>query len=149
MITMVERWAYSANLLKAFWSYVLYRERWYKHALALLILYLCATPLYALGESTPTTKESAQVSTRQRKSWTPLHWACYQGEYEEVESWLQIDLIDIDQRDCSGATPLYIACQQGHSQIVALLLCYGVDVNQATYQGVTPSISQLKKDIKQ
>ena len=38
-----------------------------------------------------------------------------------------------------GATPLYIASQNGHAEVVSMLLAkQGVDVNQAKDNGTTP-----------
>lgn len=30
--------------------------------------------------------------------------------------------IDVNQRGCSGSTPLYLACEKGHIEVVKLLL---------------------------
>ena len=42
----------------------------------------------------------------------------------------------IDNED--GATPLCIASQNGHLEIVKVLIAAGADVNQATKNGCTP-----------
>ena len=44
------------------------------------------------------------------------------------------------KNDGSGITPLYVACQNGHNAIVAVLLATNADVNQPRDNGATPLI---------
>ena len=47
--------------------------------------------------------------------------------------------VDVNQAMNDGATPLFIASQEGHSDVVSMLLAkQGVDVNQARDNGCTP-----------
>jgi ankyrin repeat protein len=45
---------------------------------------------------------------------------------------------DVDKARDNGATPLYIASQNGHVPVVQALLQGGADVNKARDDGVTP-----------
>ncbi len=46
---------------------------------------------------------------------------------------------DVNQANSNnGATPLFMACQNGHVAIVDALLVNGADVNQASHDGTTP-----------
>ncbi len=46
---------------------------------------------------------------------------------------------DVDQAGMNGATPTYIAAQDGHSQCIKVLRRLGADVNKAKNDGATPS----------
>ena len=69
-----------------------------------------------------------------------LQLACQQGDYATVKTCLNtMTPADINQSDPYGRTPFYIACQQGHKEIVALLLKdQRIAINQASHQGYTP-----------
>ena len=48
--------------------------------------------------------------------------------------------MDEPRTDGSGVTPLYIACQEGHTEVALLLLANGAALNQAKSGGSTPII---------
>ena len=53
------------------------------------------------------------------------------GDAKKLSSWLSVlEAADINQT-CSGETPLYSASQNGHAEVVQLLLKASADVNQA------------------
>ena len=45
--------------------------------------------------------------------------------------------VDCNQRSKAGATPLFVACQHGHPEVVRRLLLAGADAARA-FEGVTP-----------
>jgi ankyrin repeat protein len=45
---------------------------------------------------------------------------------------------DVNQQNRIGVTPLFVASQNGHEEVCALLLSHGASVNQATDNGATP-----------
>ena len=46
--------------------------------------------------------------------------------------------VDIHQADKKGETPLYVACQNRHLELVKLLISYGADIHQTKNDGTTP-----------
>ena len=63
-----------------------------------------------------------------------------------VELLLKADGVDVNKGDEDGATPLYIAAQEGHASVVELLLkADGVDVNKAREDGVRLYTLPLEK----
>jgi len=47
---------------------------------------------------------------------------------------------DINRERNNGATPLFIACQNGHENVVKYLLEHGVNINKELNDGWTPLI---------
>jgi ankyrin repeat protein len=45
---------------------------------------------------------------------------------------------DIDKADKDGDTPLHVASQQGHKEVVKALLDLGADATLARIEGITP-----------
>ena len=71
----------------------------------------------------------------------PLWQASYDGDARAVEALLADERLGVDQNYAGtfGATPLYIASQNGHAEVVSVLLAkQGVDANQAKNDGCTP-----------
>jgi ankyrin repeat protein len=52
---------------------------------------------------------------------TALHWTCKKGYLQTTKVLFDYDL-DLDAEDIVGRTPLYLAIQNGHNEIVKLLL---------------------------
>ena len=49
--------------------------------------------------------------------------------------------VGVDKAANNGATPLFFASHEGHSEVVSMLLAkQGIDVNQAMNNGFTPLI---------
>ena len=44
-------------------------------------------------------------------------------------------LMNVDERDCNGATCLYLACFNNDIEMVKLLLKYNADPNKSNYYG--------------
>ncbi len=69
--------------------------------------------------------------------WTPLHEAAYVGSDIIVDMLLQYGS-DIDDGDNEGKSGLYYACQEGHLEVVKLLVLKNSDLNQKSHDGNTP-----------
>lgn len=93
----------------------------------------------------------ANLKTTNKNYWTPLTLAA--GNQFEVNNEKitptqtrrtgTIDLLlsngaDIDLCKENGASPLYIACQEGHDSTVQILLSNGADINKCTENGTSP-----------
>ena len=68
-------------------------------------------------------------------SMTPLHLACRDGALEVAQSCLAdpTQAADINKLDKLGRTPLILACDNGHHQIVALLVSAGAKKDVGTF----------------
>ena len=60
---------------------------------------------------------------------SPIHWACSTGMVRAVHLLLTYDA-DLERVDCNGATPLIMACQNGHASLAIFLVKKGADVNR-------------------
>lgn len=95
----------------------------------------------------------ANLKTTNENYWTPLTLAAG-NQFEENNEQITptetrrtgtIDLLlsnraDIDLCKENGASPLYIACQEGCDSIVQFLLSKGADINKCTKNGTSPLI---------
>jgi pectate lyase len=80
---------------------------------------------------------------------TSIHWAARQGVLAKVEEFLE-DGIDVNAKDSQGMTPLLLAVQRGHKDIIDLLIAKKADVNVKNETGQTPldlAVRQNNKDI--
>ena len=65
-------------------------------------------------------------------------FACHGGDLNKVNE-LCTNGIQVNQANENGTTPLNIACQNGHSKVVEILLAVdGILVNQADDDGFAP-----------
>lgn len=95
----------------------------------------------------------ANLKTTNENYWTPLTLAAgndteEKDENEKITSDQSrrnetVELLlskgaDIDLGKENGASPLYIACQEGHDTIVQILLTKGADINKCTKNGTSP-----------
>ena len=79
----------------------------------------------------------AGVNVKDKRRFTPLHWASISGHKEAVE--LLIDNgADVNAMRGGGGTPLSYAASWGHEEIVELLIANGVDVNVKDAFSETP-----------
>ena len=70
-----------------------------------------------------------------------LYSACFDGFPKAVEAALEVEWIKRNPNSAkeNGATPLYIACERGHLDVVRMLLSTeGIDTNRAREDGYTP-----------
>ena len=69
---------------------------------------------------------------------TPLIDAVRHGRVAEVVALLAAsDGADVDLTTKHGRTALYIACQEGHTEIALKLIAANAEVNQARNNGIT------------
>lgn len=73
----------------------------------------------------PASSFSDVLCTEQRFS--PLHFACWHGHYNEVVRLLSDFDTDIHEAGLFGLTPLHIACLRGHVDVVCALLRHGAE----------------------
>ena len=62
---------------------------------------------------------------------TALCLACELGDSFVVGQLLTHDGVDVNSPDLQGRVPFHVACQNGHLEVVKVLLAHGVDVNQS------------------
>lgn len=63
---------------------------------------------------------------------TLLHWACAYGQFNTVELLLHHDT-EVNKLGPDEETPLILAANGGHHEVVRLLLRYGADVNHVDH----------------
>jgi hypothetical protein len=79
----------------------------------------------------------ADVNVKDKRGFTPLHWASISGHKEAVE--LLIDNgADVNAMKGGGGTPLSYAASWGHKEIAELLIANGADVNVKDAFSETP-----------
>ncbi|KAM7539204.1 hypothetical protein Aperf_G00000048262 [Anoplocephala perfoliata] len=83
--------------------------------------------------------EGAKVTDVTQAGYTPLHTACYAGRLNMARFLIALAASDINAKTRAGFTPLHLAAQQGHSDIIYLLLEHGADPNAKNNQGLTPA----------
>ena len=69
-------------------------------------------------------KNPSLLNIKSASSWTPLHIACYRGNYEFVQYLVNLGA-DIDFKDNDNKTPLFYAVQSDNIRIVKYLVLNG------------------------
>lgn len=78
-----------------------------------------------------------------RDGCTPLHLCCQWGLEQVVQTLIEHGA-DVNARDAEGKTPVHVAIQNQHSQIISLLLCHpNIDLNKRDKKGLTPFATAL------
>ncbi|XP_054012865.1 rabankyrin-5 isoform X2 [Hylaeus anthracinus] len=78
-----------------------------------------------------------------RDECTPLHLCCQWGLEQVVQTLIEHGA-DVNARDAEGKTPVHVAIQNQHSQIISLLLCHpSIDLNKRDKKGLTPFATAL------
>ena len=77
---------------------------------------------------------------RDKRGWTPLMFACIQGDADTVRTLLLDEWEDPDAQDHDGSTALIWACVHGRIDLVQLLLFRGADPNIFNCHGETSLI---------
>jgi tRNA A-37 threonylcarbamoyl transferase component Bud32 len=76
--------------------------------------------------------------------WTPLQISCYFNYVNCVSELLRSKILQINKKTKFRGTPLHIACEKGHKEIIKLLLEKSPAINIEDYRGKTPI--ELVKD---
>jgi len=79
----------------------------------------------------------ADVNVKDKRGFTPLHWASISGHKEAVELLIN-NGADVNAIKGGGGTPLSYAASWGHEEIVELLIANGADVNVKDAFSETP-----------
>ena len=66
------------------------------------------------------------LNLKNKSTWTPLHIACYRGNYEFVQYLVSLG-VDIDVRDSDKKSPLFYAVQSNSTKIVKFLILNGAN----------------------
>ncbi|XP_006613400.1 rabankyrin-5 isoform X3 [Apis dorsata] len=78
-----------------------------------------------------------------RDECTPLHLCCQWGLEQVIQTLIEHDA-DVNARDVEGKTPIHVAIQNQHSQIISLLLYHpNIDLNIRDKKGLTPFATAL------
>ena len=80
----------------------------------------------------------------------PLHYACMEGNKNNIKSLILNKHKDVNERNYDGSTPLMVAIKNDKYEIVDLLfkLCNTIDVNITDYHNITPIVYMINKRIK-
>ena len=78
--------------------------------------------------------------------WTPFHHACSRGHHEVAKQMLKQkeDIVDSNVLTATGNTAMHLAAQEGHLQIVELLIYHGGDPYAKNESRRTPLILALQ-----
>ena len=66
------------------------------------------------------------LNLKNKSTWTPLHIACYRGNYEYAQYLVNLGA-DIDCKDSDGKVPLFYAAQSTSEKIVKFLILSGAN----------------------
>jgi ankyrin repeat protein len=79
------------------------------------------------------------MASRDDEGYTPLMWACYEGDNDRVYQLLKKDQTQVEERDKNGWTPLmHACCAKDNEYIIRTLIASGASVNVTSFQKVTP-----------
>jgi uncharacterized protein len=83
-------------------------------------------------------KQAADVNAAQGDGMTALHWAAMNGDLELAQMLIFAGANVRATTRLGTYTPLYLASQQGHGNVIEALVKAGADVKSATPNGTTP-----------
>ncbi|MBX9831124.1 ankyrin repeat domain-containing protein [Candidatus Babeliales bacterium] len=67
--------------------------------------------------------------------WTPLHYACWEGEFRWITTFVAECKLNLNARAHKNLTPLHIACMRGYDLLVRYLLQKNADKETKTSSG--------------
>nr|CAB3267277.1 transient receptor potential cation channel subfamily A member 1 homolog [Phallusia mammillata] len=76
----------------------------------------------------------ASIGARNAKQWTPLDCCAFAGMHKSAIVLLEADS-PVDPKDKRKITPLHLACQEGHTEMVQVLLQWKADVTHRSVDG--------------
>ena len=82
--------------------------------------------------------ENADVNALTIRGESALFWACRFGNIKVIKILLNVGINLINKKDEGGKTPLYIACDKGHVQVVEQLIKAKADLSIPNKSGNTP-----------
>ncbi|XP_046330940.2 ankyrin repeat domain-containing protein 17-like [Haliotis rufescens] len=77
----------------------------------------------------------ADASVQDANSNNILHWASHGGNVDMVQYVISSGLVDINSRGSQGYSPVMMAAERGHKEVVALLAQKGCDMSHVTNGG--------------
>lgn len=83
-------------------------------------------------------ENGAKVSVTADRDFTALHCCCQGGHLEVAKLLVEAGGSDLEARDRSSCTPLFVAATRGHWQIVRVLIEAGANPNASQSCGSTP-----------
>eukprot|EP00808_Paulinella_micropora_P020222 g82951.t1 len=90
------------------------------------------------GKLEPGDIANIESNQADEEDWTPLQAACYDGKASAVRTLLDLKADPNPERKTNGCTPVYLASEKGHAQILQELLEAGGNPKQAAQTGATP-----------
>src|SRR5579871_6233565 len=92
-----------------------------------------------------TAEESKLINQKDWFDQTLLYIAAKRGFLAIVKLLIDIDRVNIDAANASGVTPLSIAAEKGHTEVVLALRAAGAQVDRPNNSGETPLALAVKK----
>jgi cytohesin len=82
----------------------------------------------------------ANTTASDKQGWGSLHAAAHLNRAALVQRLLQLPAVvaAVDAPAKKGATPMYLACESGHSEVVGLLVAAGANMHRPAMHGQTP-----------
>ena len=107
-------------------------------------------PSSSPSSSSSSSKRTSNVDSVDKHGWTPLMWACMEGDLEETRRLIK-EGAQIDRTCKDGSTPLMIACQSNHETVARFLVdaAYVLESKNKDVDEEIPSIDHFSfADIK-
>ncbi|XP_071481796.1 uncharacterized protein [Diadema antillarum] len=80
----------------------------------------------------------AKHDVRDVKGFNPLHYAAFRNMAPIVQYLIKMKRAKVDAPNKEGVTPLHLTAQEGHRDVMEILLNAGADPDSQTFKGHTP-----------